>query len=1601
MKKLLFVALIAFLAVSSLFSQSAVCPQLDIIGRTSYTCTSPPCDTLSATFPDLRNTNTYVVSSIPITWYPAPASTTAISVGRDDVWSPVITLPFNFCFYGATYTQCVIGSNGIISFDVSLASGSCPWTLTGGFPPAPIPIPTSSYARASIMGPYHDIDPTAVFPRPAGEKIHWWIEGASPCRRLVVSFEEVPYFSCTSLRAYHQMVLHEGTNVIDVLISQKPVCSSWNSGLAIVGLQDWARTTAIAAPGRNCTSWTGINEAWRFIPNGTPLVDSICWFDASGAVISCTSTPSTVSTGVLGAKLYVCPTDSTTKYKASVYYDLCPIGSFVSSDSIVLTHTFGFTLDDSTKKLSCYGGTDGEASVWIDSGGTAPFSFVWSDGFSTGGIRTGLSAGSYTVTVTDSLGCTAIRNILIDGPEPFYVSFDSTKIHCFGVNDGSLFVDSVSGGTPGYTYNWGFSTNDSVGGLTAGAYSLIVHDTLGCADTFNINLYNPLPITLSATPGRSNCFNSDDGSVRLQVTNGNSPFQFSVDGGLFSADTFYTPLTEGTHSAIVQDTFGCLDTVAFTINEPTALAIALDTLSDVLCIGASNGYIRVIASGGTMPYTYVWSNGDVNNFADSLAAGTYYLTLTDSSNCELVDTFIINEPPAIGLSMTASRVSCKGLADAWANVVPTGGTPPYNYLWDDPLMQTSDTAYNLAAGMYHVVMTDSNGCYSTDSILITEPDSLLFTTNVIEVSCNRGNDGQILVHAFGGTLPYQYSLNGGVLGSDSLFSSLDSNTYLITVSDSNTCQNSSLTNVSHPPRILPFILSSDSVDCYGGNDGSFSVSQFNGNAPFSYSLDKVSYQSSNSFSGLSANNYMVYVTDSASCIDSTNIPIYQPDSLVWTIEVDHPRCYNSTDGEIRINLLSGGSPAYSYSINGGLTWSTSAVFSSLGSGNYDIELMDYHNCSLDSLIVLRNPVLLSGTLSHKAVSCFSGNDGWAAIAPHGGTPPYTFAWSNASTADTTYGLVSAWYYVTITDSNACTYTDSIFINQPTALASSYRSVNVTCNQGSDGQITISASGGTPSYTYSADALSYVSSNIISGLNAGPHTYYIQDANGCLDTGVAIIIEPARILPFVLDSDSASCQGVANGSVTLGSTNGIAPYQYNLNGGVWQSSVSFSGLAAGNYTAYVLDQNGCIDSVDFSIYQPVALALSFVYGNPLCYQSTDGYINLTINGGTMPYNYSIDGGTSMVATPNFVSLGSGTYNLFAQDFEGCTIDSQVTLVDPPLFTIDVSSTDLTCRYSKDGTITVITNGGTAPYTSFSIGDTNTFISQSTAWFINLLDGHYTVSAADGNGCIATNQIDIGKPQEDIFELNIDSTSCFGDDYNDGSITVIGSPYPVYYYSIDDENNFVPIETFTDLSAGVHTIYTRNNSGCLDTLTAMVEEPAPVLVYPTPLDTTVELGDAVQLFVSFTGTNNPTYLWQPSEGLSCTDCPNPIASLYHDQRYTVTVFDNDDPNRNICFGTGEVTIYILPHEDVYIPNAFTPNGDGENDKLLVYGNDVKTINFQVYDRWGEKLFESTEQVYGWDGTYKGSLVQPGVYIYKAELTYLDGVKDMRTGSVTVIR
>lgn len=1033
-------------------------------------------------------------------------------------------------------------------------------------------------------------------------------------------------------------------------------------------------------------------------------------------------------------------------------------------------------------------------------------------------------------------------------------------------------------------------------------------------------------------------------------------------------------------------------------------------VTPITCNGANNGKIDLNAA-GTAPYTYQWSaNAGVAGNIDSainLATGTYYATVTDGQNCVGRDTVVLTQPTPVTFTSTVKNVSCNAGTDGRIALVPGGGTGAYTFNWSNAA-PSNDTAYNLTAGAYIVTVYDANNCSATGSFTVTEPTALTFNAaQTKDIRCFNGNDGFITVAPTGGTQPYTYVWSHNAQLNQPNATNLSAATYTVTVTDANGCTNSETHTLTQPANGLT-IGSTSQVDatCYQYNDGSATVTPAGGVLPYAYLWSgNANNQTTPTATALTAGTYTVTVTDDSLCNATATITVNEPQQITVNEAIQDVACNGDTSGQIVLATFPGVTPTniYTYTWSNGFTGtdtSMGAHLQNVPAGSYSVTVVNSANCSITAgpYVVQEPPVLALNAATIQNVSCFGGNNGSITANPTGGVTNYNYAWSNAATTQTASALIAGNYTVTVTDANGCTVTASYTVTQPlAALAFGPPTiVNVLCNGAATGAITIVVDGGTPNYSYGWSHNNALNSATASGLLAGNYTVTATDANGCSISATHTITQPAAITfgaPVITD---VSCFGGTDGTAAITPSGGVGTFTYSWNGVAGTNPQT--GLAANTYTVVVTDSNSCTASTTVVVGQPAPLFANPIPTDATCYQAANGTIDANPAGGNSPFTYIWSNGqTTQVAT----ALTAGTYTVTVTDATGCTADSSGTVGEPTELMFRLWPTQVSCPGDKDGTIRIEAWGATPPYNFSATQDGANFFFTTDTVIRDLAPGLYTVIVADFNGCTKQDTTTVPDAVHDDYLLSVDSTSCYGAQYKDGEIhiegtTVVNMPYQ---YSLDGGPNQYSGDFFF-VGAGSHTIVLTNKWGCTLTVDTIVPEPVDAYTEVFPGDTTLQVGESIQLsstFGPYPTSTITSYNWTPSTGLSCIDCPNPLAFPYDRQtEYTLVITYN-----GLCVTSSSMTILVENDLEIYIPNAFSPNGDGNNDEFRIYGQGIKTVQLDIFNRWGEKIYETTSQFAGWDGTYKGILQNPGVFVYNVKITFLDNRQLSKTGSISIIR
>ncbi|UPT66742.1 MAG: tandem-95 repeat protein [Sphingobacteriales bacterium JAD_PAG50586_3] len=894
------------------------------------------------------------------------------------------------------------------------------------------------------------------------------------------------------------------------------------------------------------------------------------------------------------------------------------------------------------------------------------------------------------------------------------------NISCFGANDGSINL-TIDLGLPPYTITWtgpnGFSSNlEDISGLAHGTYTVVVVDGNGSTATGSVTLTEPTLLQSSTVVvSYSGGYNVScggavpacDGGVDLSVTGGSAPYSYSWIGpnGFVAVTQDLSGICVGTYTVTVTDANGCITTQTVTLTAPPALEVGGVALEynggvNVSCANACDGSIDLVINGGVAPFNISWTG--VNGFTSTseditgLCAGAYTVTVVDANNCTTTTTITLLAPQPLTSGAVAAvvaggfNITCNGACNGSINATIGGGTAPYSYSWSGPngFVAVTEDLSGLCAGTYVLNVTDANGCITTQTVTLTQPEvlsstALAATTNSgTNISCNGACDGSINLTVTGGTAPYSINWVGpnGFVSATEDISALCVGTYVATVTDANGCTSSVTVTLTEPTPLVSTGVQSTyaggfNISCNGGSNGSIDVTTTGGSGTYTFNWSGPSGFSANTedIANLSAGTYTLIVSDVNGCDDTLTFIMTEPEPIS-IVAVNAPSFCGLSNGTIDLTV-NGGSGSYNYEwtdVNGTVLATTEDLFN-INGGTYYIEVTDTNGCSVIDTVIVgdKPPVQISGVIT--PTNCNGANNGAINVSLVG-DGPYIINWTGpnsfTSTDEDLVAIGAGTYIITVQDGNGCTVVDTFVVTAPNAVAITVVTNNAATCSASNGNIDISVAGGSGTYSYSWTGPNGFTSNSqdLTGLAAGSYTVTVTDASGCSSTQT-IVVGSVSNLALAVAVTNVSCNGLNNGQACANVTGATAPVAYLWSNG--DATQCADSLAPGTYVVVITDANGCSASDTIVITEPDAIVVAAdipVYPNGYnisVANGSDGSIDLTVTGGVLPYQYNWDITTIDSTSEDLQNLSCDTFTVTITDANGCAITEEYVLTCPPV------------------------------------------------------------------------------------------------------------------------------------------------------------------------------------------------------------------------------------------------------------------------------------------------------------------------------------------------
>ncbi len=1226
-------------------------------------------------------------------------------------------------------------------------------------------------------------------------------------------------------------------------------------------------------------------------------------------------------------------------------------GCQASAGPITITTNTAINSTFILTNITCNGLNNGAIQTTI-SGGTPNYTYSWTGplGFSSPNEDiSDLLAGVYQLTVSDALGCIEVMPPqTVSEPPLITATVARVNVDCFGAANGSINL-SPAGGVAPYLFAWtgpgGFNeATEDISMLGPGEYSVNITDANGCIVPFPAIATILEPAEVVATPVKTDisCGGLTDGSIDITVAGGTLPYTFnwSGPGGYSSNNQDIAGLAAGAYNLVITDGNGCVTNFPLiaTIIEPTPISAILSSQTNILCNGEFTGAITIDVSGGTGLLIFDWTNeAGVSVSADedpvALPAGVYSLSITDANGCNILypDLATISEPPALASTLTETPVTCYGNGDGTITVTTSGGTGSYEYSITgnlDPSYQAGNVFSGLGPGLYTVWTRDANLCVVSNDVTILEPGEIQILEEIIggQNLCFGDALASINISVSGGVPPYLYSINGGAdLYPTNLFNNLAAGDYQILVRDASGCEimGSLLTIIEPAELFIDNYVQGDVNSCFDSPEGSILISAGGGTDPKTYSLNGSITNSTGDFQNLPAGPYDIHISDRNACILDTSVLILGPPPIVVdnTILTDVTACSGDASGAIII-AGSGGTGTINYSLDGG-SFQASGNFVGLLAGSHTITLRDDNACTLDTLISLSEPAPLVITSEELTpISCAGAADGVIEIFATGGTAPLKFTLNPGGTTNATGGfglLAPGAYTVELSDVNGCGPVSSSLLtlaDPPVFVLESVSNTDITCNGADDGSIEVRVSGGIPPYQYSVDnQASWLSESSFNSLPPGSYEVYARDANLCtLYAGAFTMTDPVLLTISANSTDITTCSGDTSGLIEITAGGGTGVLLYSINGTDFQASGTFTNLPAGEYTASVMDESGCTATQPVSILEPAPVMSTIIktdatYGNL-------GSINFTeTSGGTLPYEYSIEGPGGTFSTETFYdNLEVGSYHALVRDANACTYEEMVIILDVLPLDVVVNVSNISCFGASDGMIEMLPQDAEGAV-EYSIDAGATFAPDGT--FDMLAAGTYILVAKDAAGKVFLGTAEIREPAEISLSSTISPAECNAFSETGGIQVSVSGGTPGYSYLWSDGST---LEDRDGIRAGTYSLITTDANNCMRYDTMLVNSLVIVDAY-AGRDTTICYASSVQLY----GEGGHTASWSPSTFLSDPDIADPIAiDVTETTSYVLTI--SEKASIYECFNTDTVTIAVYPLTGVLVtPDTFIIRGE----------------------------------------------------------------------------
>jgi gliding motility-associated-like protein len=1028
---------------------------------------------------------------------------------------------------------------------------------------------------------------------------------------------------------------------------------------------------------------------------------------------------------------------------------------------------------------------------------------------------------------------------------------------------------------------------------------------------------------------------------------------------------------------------GCTysDTVNITVGGNFIYSVPNDT---IICLGDS---VQLIVTGNGETFAWTPNNGSISDTTISNpwvqpSQTTTYTVEIDSAGCSVFEAITVT---VIGVQIDETLVeneSCAGAGDGSIEIIPFGPVVNALYSIDGGItFETGNLFTGLGPGNYDIVVGGGIGCDTTYTVTIFGGNPLsIDSVYQLDPTCGNTLDGVVEVFASGGFGMLQYSLDGGTtFQSTGLFSNLLGGSYNIRVVDSVTCFVDTSITILQPDPIVIAIDSVVNILCFGDANGAIFVSASGSNPGYEYSIDNINFASIGVFENLTGGNYTVYVRDSGSCLDSLTVNVLFPDSLaIDSILIQNASCVGESDGSMNI-FVSGGTQPYLYSIDGGNTYVSSQVFGNLVSGNYNVIVQDDNFCeSLVSVVFVDENQPLDPTFTAIPNVC---QNATAPVLPSTSLNGISGTWSPAVSTAT----VGTTTYTFMPNANECANITTLDITVIENVVPQFNAIPDVC-QGATAPVLP---------TTSLNGINGTWSPAVSTATPGTFTYTFTPNSGVCATTATIQINVLDPIVPQFNSIAPVCQGSPAPVLPTTSLNGI--------NGTWNPAVSTATPGTFTYT-FTPNTGICATTATLEITVTNAITPLFSAVSTLCVNSTPPVLPTISNNG-------IIGSWDRPVTTN--AAGTTTY-FFTPDPGQCAVGTSLNVsVTNPVTPTFATIGDICQGTSAPNLPVVSLNGITGVWSPSTI---NSALPSTTTHTFTPNPNQCAVSMSVDIVVVAPVVPDF-EPFEPVcqgYGTQLPSISLNGvsGSWTPAVVTELPGTFSYVFVpsgnqcalQVSAELEVLPSDSSTrqDFTcfaseAGESITIFSNQQGCdsvVITVTTLLSNDYAVF----PDFVSIRAGESFEFIIN-NEDNNLEFSWISTDGQTCNPpCQSYLVTATNDiTNYYFTFVDTSTG----CVNNDTMRVKLEYFSELNVPNIFTPNNDGQNDVYRVYGTDLFDFSLMIFDRWGGKVFETTNINEGWDGNFKGQPLQSGVYVALIQATGLDAKKYEITQNIKLVR